>query len=215
MTAQRSGEGASSSPDEHPLPHPALRATFSHEWEKEHGFSRWLVSSPVPARPLATLALSWPVRRPRWAHPGQHADRLAALVALATALSAPLCPGCAPSPSTLGFASDDPGAILPAIQKAAATRDASAVPHLLDALRSDDPAVRLMAQDALQEITGTIKGTDVGYRHFGPPAERAAAIDRWTARLRREGWLPDPADRPAGGASTTPAPPSPAPVNRS
>jgi len=98
--------------------------------------------------------------------------------------------GCAPSPSAGGFASDDPGAILYAIRRAARERDASSIPHLVDALSSDDPAVRLLAEDTLEELTGSLRGTEVGYRHFDPPAEREAAIRRWVARLREEGWLP-------------------------
>jgi hypothetical protein len=124
---------------------------------------------------------------------------------LALVLTTPLAGGggCAPSPSAGGFASDDPGATLYSIRQAAQERDASSVPHLVDALRSDDPAVRLLAEETLQALTGSLKGTQIGYRHFDPPAERDAAVDRWVVRLRQDGWLPPLETRSSVAAATT------------
>ncbi|HMN96659.1 MAG TPA: HEAT repeat domain-containing protein [Phycisphaerales bacterium] len=93
--------------------------------------------------------------------------------------------GCAPSPERGGFASADPGARLYAITDAARSHDRSALPWLVDSLWSEDPAVRFMAIETLRELTGT----DCGYRLGDPPELRAAAIERWVALGRSEGWI--------------------------
>lgn len=121
----------------------------------------------------------------------------------AAALSLPLLllpapAGCAPSPEHEGFNSADPGARLYAITAAARSRDVAAIPHLIDSLWSEDPAVRFMAIETLREITGQ----DCGYRLGDPPQDRAAAIERWVALARTEGWIA-PA-RPATQESVAP-----------
>ncbi|MFO0875593.1 MAG: hypothetical protein U0575_16735 [Phycisphaerales bacterium] len=58
--------------------------------------------------------------------------------------------------------------------------DYTAVPHLVDALDNDDPAVRFMAQETLVRLTGQ----DCGYRFSDPPLVRAEAIQRWIVFVR-------------------------------
>lgn len=101
--------------------------------------------------------------------------------------------GCASPPQ--GFDSPDPSALLNAITDAAGTRDQTAVPHLIEALDSDDPAVRLASIRALERITGQT----LGYDHAAPPWRRAARVDEW------QRWY---AARPALPAAPT-APPAP------
>lgn len=87
---------------------------------------------------------------------------------------------CAPSPARGGFQSADPAAKIPAILEAARNDDHTAVPHLVDALDNDDPAVRFMAQETLVRLTGQ----DCGYRFSDPPLVRAEAIQRWIVFVR-------------------------------
>ncbi len=54
-------------------------------------------------------------------------------------------------------------------------RDTAAVPQLVVLLGSDDPAVRLVAINSLETITGQTHG----YRDYDPEPDRAAAIERW------------------------------------
>lgn len=110
--------------------------------------------------------------------------RTAAALLVLTLL--PCIAGCAPSPEGEGFNSADPGARLYAITAAARSHDLSAIPHLIDSLWSEDPAVRFMAIGTLREITGRT----CGYRLGDPPEDRAAAIERWIALSRSEGWIP-------------------------
>jgi hypothetical protein len=58
---------------------------------------------------------------------------------------------------------------------AAAAKDRSAVPGLVERLDSQDGGERLLAITALERITGE----RLGYDHAGPAAERAAAVARW------------------------------------
>jgi hypothetical protein len=74
----------------------------------------------------------------------------------------------------------DPVNNIPAIQKAAETRDTKSVPALVGQLNSDDPAVRLYAIQALQRITG--KTFD--YHFYDEVDERRPAIARWQAYLK-------------------------------
>lgn len=85
--------------------------------------------------------------------------------------------GCAPSATRGGFDSPNPAARLYAIHRAGQTRDRSAVPQLVTCLESDDPAMRMLAIQALQRIVGQ----RLGYSPYGTPAERQAAIAAWTA----------------------------------
>jgi hypothetical protein len=82
---------------------------------------------------------------------------------------------CGPRATDGGFDSANPAAKLYAIEHAGAQRDPAAVPDLIEQLDSDDPAVRLLAGAALEEITGRT----YGYDHADPPAARRSAIHRW------------------------------------
>lgn len=101
--------------------------------------------------------------------------------------------GCASPPQ--GFDSPDPSALLRAITDAAGARDPSAVPHLIEALDNDDPAVRLTAIRALERITGQT----LGYDHAAPPWRRAAMVDDW------QRWYAGQSPAPTGPPGT-PAP---------
>jgi len=83
--------------------------------------------------------------------------------------------GCAHSDDAIGFQEQDPAARLRAVRRAAETRDQSSIPQLIDELESDDPAQRMLAIQALQEITGQT----LGYDHAAGPEQRAAAVRRW------------------------------------
>jgi len=69
----------------------------------------------------------------------------------------------------------DPAARIQAIQDAAASNDRSAIPDLIRSLDSDDPAERMLAIRALEQMTGQT----LGYEHWAPRADRAAAAQRW------------------------------------
>src|SRR4051812_19388126 len=58
----------------------------------------------------------------------------------------------------------DPSVKIPATAKAVRTHDLSAVPQLIKDLQSDDPAVRLYAAHALEQLTGQ----SLGYRYYAP-----------------------------------------------
>jgi HEAT repeat protein len=82
------------------------------------------------------------------------------------------CTAPRPRPS---LTSDNPEARIPAIREAAAERDLSAAPRLVDALESDDPAVRFYAIEALERMTGQT----MGYQFYAGEADRQDAVKRW------------------------------------
>lgn len=83
--------------------------------------------------------------------------------------------GCNSSPLGRGFESADPSQQISASEEAVRKGDEDAIPHLIEGLDSDDPAVRFVSIHALEQLTGKT----YGYKHFAPPWEREAAIDRW------------------------------------
>lgn len=99
---------------------------------------------------------------------------LATLATLALALAE-----CAPPVSRGGFDAPDPASKIFAIERAMRGGDSSAVPALVEQLDSDDPLVRMMAIEALRELTDTT----CGYRFDDPPLARREAIRRWVAWL--------------------------------
>jgi hypothetical protein len=113
------------------------------------------------------------------------------LVAIASAVS------CGPSATEGGFDSANPAAKMYAIEQAARTGDRTAIASIVEQLDSDDPAVRLLAIEALQRLTGQT----YGYRHFDPPDVRREAIERWVQAVQP---TPTPTSAPAD------APPAPA-----
>lgn len=77
----------------------------------------------------------------------------------------------------------DPAVKIPAIQKAVRQRDTSAIPQLIKDLGSDDAAVRMYANHALEELTGQ----RFGYRYFAGDDEREAAAQKWRQWLATHG----------------------------
>lgn len=69
----------------------------------------------------------------------------------------------------------DPMDSIPAIQRAAETKDRKAIPALVAQLDNDDPAIRFYAIGALRAITGQ----DLGYHYFDETDERRPALRRW------------------------------------
>jgi hypothetical protein len=88
--------------------------------------------------------------------------------------------GCSPATDRGGFHSDNPGTKLYAIRDAGRSRDGAAVRDLVEQLDHDDPAVRMLAIQALQRITGT----RLGYNPYSQPADREQAIERWKQAVR-------------------------------
>ena len=95
--------------------------------------------------------------------------------AYALGITIALAAGCAPPASKGGFDSPSPGANLYAILEAARTNDRTAIPHLVEQLYSDDPAVRFAAIETLEQMTGET----YGYRYYDDPMTRREAISRW------------------------------------
>jgi HEAT repeat protein len=93
-----------------------------------------------------------------------------AMVAMSTGV------GCQPPrASEGGFDSPDPASKLYAIHRAGQQRDASAIPHLIEQLNNDDPAVRMYAIEALERITGS----RLGYSPYASLMDRNEAVLRW------------------------------------
>lgn len=104
---------------------------------------------------------------------------LAAMIAGSLSVTVLVMTGCGPPATEARFDSANPSAKLYAIEKAARSGDTSALPQLVEQLDSDDPAVRLMAIEALRRLTGE----DHGYCHDDPALLRREAIKRWVAAL--------------------------------
>jgi hypothetical protein len=88
--------------------------------------------------------------------------------------------GCGPQRGARFVTSNDPAVKIPAIKEAAQEKDTDAIPNLIKALSSDDPAVRFYAIEGLQRLTGQTQG----YNYYGTDDERAAAIARWNQWLK-------------------------------
>jgi len=73
------------------------------------------------------------------------------------------------------FQDENPAVRIDAIIQAGQTKDAPAVPYLVDRLSDSDREVRVFAIVALEKITGQT----LGYRHYDPPELRGQAIRRW------------------------------------
>ena len=83
--------------------------------------------------------------------------------------------GCSFGLGRPSLTSPDPALKIPAMKQAAASRNTQAIPALLTALASHDPAVRFYANNALEVITGR----HFGYVYYASRADRRAAIGRW------------------------------------
>ena len=93
------------------------------------------------------------------------------MIAAALLLSA--CSG--PKASDGGFHSDNPAAKLYAIRNAGDRKDPADIPHLVEQLESDDPAVRMFTIEALEQITGT----RLGYNPYDSYLNRQSAVHKW------------------------------------
>ncbi len=107
-------------------------------------------------------------------------------------IGALLLASCGASPSAGGFDAVTPAARSKAIQTAVATNDLSAIPKIVEQLDSDDPAIRMMAIEALQRLTGET----YGYKHYDPAHVRREAIAKWVKAVQ-SGAVPQLAHSPA------------------
>ena len=125
------------------------------------------------------------------------------IVPVALALMA--AAGCVHPRGPVVVTDPDPSVKIPATAKAVRTHDLSAVPQLIKDLQSDDPAVRLYAAHALEQLTGQ----NMGYRYYAPDDDRVAAVARWQQWYDQQSQQPqqDPAyaSGKARGQSTTAA----------
>ncbi len=76
----------------------------------------------------------------------------------------------------VGFASSSPVERIHASEVAFESRDVAAIPELIEALDSDDPAVRFYSIHVLTRLTA---GGDRGYWYADEPHLRSAAVARW------------------------------------
>jgi hypothetical protein len=109
-------------------------------------------------------------------------------------MTALLASACTAPATEADFDSSIPAARLSAIERAGAERDETATPRLVEQLDSDDPAVRMLALEALKRIEGDTHG----YWHGDPPHERRAAIEQWTDHVSTG----PPHSAPAAGPTT-------------
>jgi hypothetical protein len=96
----------------------------------------------------------------------------------AAALVAAGCQAPRPEPNIVD---PDPSVSIPGIKEAGDRRDRSAAPELVEALGSDDPAIRFFAIGALQEIAG---GETFGYEYYHDEEQRKPAVEKWRAWLK-------------------------------
>ncbi|HRP64162.1 MAG TPA: HEAT repeat domain-containing protein [Phycisphaerales bacterium] len=122
------------------------------------------------------------MRSPLWAkfRLNSRPAKAAGCVSLGAAALSSLV-GCGPPAIEGRWDSGNPSARMYAIERTARSGDSSEARRLVEQLDSDDPAVRMMAIGALERLTGTTHG----YRHYDPPLERRAAIERWQEACER------------------------------
>jgi hypothetical protein len=118
------------------------------------------------------------------------------ILALASA-----CPGCDAPPIRPVLTDDDPSVKIPAIELAVQQKDRSALPVLIKALDSDDPAIRFYANDGLQKLTGQ----DFGFVYYEDEQVRRPAVARWRAWFEHSPDSP-PVTAPPGTASAATEP---------
>jgi len=99
---------------------------------------------------------------------------------------------CGSSPTVGGFGAASPAARSKAIQTAAIMGNLSAVKKIVEQLDSDDPAIRMMAIEALERLTGET----YGYKHYDPTYVRREAIAKWVDAVQN-GSVPKLAHSPA------------------
>lgn len=115
--------------------------------------------------------------------------------------------GCGPAAIDGGFDSPNPAARMYAIEHAAREGDTTAIPRIIEALDSDDPAVRWLAILSLQRLTGET----FGYRHYDPTLERRDAVARWIDAYARGAFEIRPPTAVPSGIDAEPPATEPAP----
>src|SRR3954463_8188220 len=83
--------------------------------------------------------------------------------------------GCSAPRGPIEVTNPDPSGKIPAMKKAVREHDMKVVRQLVKDLDSDDPAVRLFAIHALEELTGKREG----YDYFADELQRRPALGRW------------------------------------
>ena len=89
---------------------------------------------------------------------------------------------CAPPAREGGFESRNSAAKMYAMEQAVIAGDRNAAKDIVEQLDSDDPAVRMMAIESLQRLTGKT----LGYDHSASRAERREAIERWVKAVESD-----------------------------
>lgn len=109
-------------------------------------------------------------------------NRLTRLAQIALAISLLWLSACSSPPPVEegGFHAPDPASKLYAMRRAGNDRDISAVPHLVEHLHDDDPAVRLFAIKALERITNE----RFGYNPYASADDRNDAVVLWDKAVR-------------------------------
>jgi hypothetical protein len=77
----------------------------------------------------------------------------------------------------------DPSVSIPGIKIAADRKDLSAAPELVQALNSDDPAIRFFAVGALVKFTG---GEKFGYEYYYDEEQRKPSLAKWQQWLKAQ-----------------------------
>jgi HEAT repeat protein len=81
-----------------------------------------------------------------------------------------------------GFSSPVPAARINAIEAASRANDRSAIPQIVEALTSDDAAVRFTAIAALQRMTGET----FGYRAEDTAVDRRKSVALWVNAVKSD-----------------------------
>lgn len=155
----------------------------NHPWE----FSDLAGRQSAKSRGLANRLAS--VIRPSWVS-------ISGVFAAVSLAMGTLLGGCIPSAKT-AFDSPAPSKRLDAIVDAAAKNDRSSTAQLVEMLKSEDPAERMLAIRTLERITQQTHG----YRHQDPEWKRLQAINRWEAWLESEDGSPEETARTPGTES--------------
>ena len=93
-------------------------------------------------------------------------------------------PGALAVAALLASCGGDPGRdpeAMDSVLEAARSDRPEAIVDLIEHLDASDPAVRLAAIEALEQLTAET----LGYRHYDSMAERKAAIERWVTAYER------------------------------
>ena len=112
--------------------------------------------------------------------------RVGFILVLALSAAADLsCTAPRPAPKV---ADPDPQVNIAGIREAAARKDRSKLPGLVDQLESDDPAVRMYAIHALE----TFAGQRFGYEYYFDEDQRKPSLARWREWLKQQQGQPQP-----------------------